>query len=52
MRHLRAAIARNDELGCVAWRVHAQWALKEIAPGDPLAASAAETARALGLAAR
>ena len=32
VRHLRAAIARNDELGCTVWRRHAERALQEIAP--------------------
>ena len=36
VRHLRAAIARNDELGCTVWRLHAQWWLQRIAPEDPL----------------
>jgi DNA-binding SARP family transcriptional activator len=49
VRHLRAAIARNDELGCTVWRLHAQWWLQRVAPEDPLVASAAETARRLGL---
>jgi len=49
VRHLRAAIARNDELGCTVWRLHSQRWLQRISPEDPLAASAAETARALGL---
>jgi tetratricopeptide (TPR) repeat protein len=49
--HLRAAIRRNDELGATVWRLHAQRRLHRIAPEDPLVASAAETARALGLAA-
>ena len=49
VRHLRAAIARNDELGCTVWRLHAQWWLQRIAPEDPVLASAAETAHALGL---
>ncbi|MEA2132174.1 MAG: hypothetical protein QOC68_83, partial [Solirubrobacteraceae bacterium] len=48
-RHLRTAIERNDELGCTVWRLHSQWWLQRIAPGDPLVASAAETAHALGL---
>ena len=51
VRHLHAAITRNDELGCTVWRLHAQWWLQRIAPEDPAAASAAETAHALGLAA-
>jgi tetratricopeptide (TPR) repeat protein len=49
VHHLRAAIVRNDELGCAVWRLHSQWWLQRIAPEDPLAASADETARALGL---
>ncbi|MEA2394150.1 MAG: hypothetical protein QOJ82_2041, partial [Solirubrobacteraceae bacterium] len=49
--HLQAAIRRNDEMGCTVWRLHAQRWLHRIAPEDPLVASAAETARALGLAA-
>jgi tetratricopeptide (TPR) repeat protein len=48
-RHLRTAIERNDELGCTVWRLHSQWWLQRIAPEDPLVASAAETAHALGL---
>ena len=32
VRHLRAAIARNDELGCTVWRQHAERALREVAP--------------------
>ena len=39
VRHLHAAIARNDELGCTVWRAHAQRWLRRIAPNDPLAAS-------------
>jgi tetratricopeptide (TPR) repeat protein len=38
VRHLRAAIARNGELGCTVWRVHSQRWLRRIAPDDPLAA--------------
>jgi hypothetical protein len=34
---LRTAVRRNDELGCVVWRQHAQRALAAIAPEDPLA---------------
>jgi hypothetical protein len=49
VRHLRAAIVRNDELGCTVWRLHAQWSLQRIAPQDPLVALAAATADALGL---
>jgi DNA-binding SARP family transcriptional activator len=47
--HLRDAILRNDELGCTVWRLHSQWSLQQIAPQDPLTASAATTAQALGL---
>jgi tetratricopeptide (TPR) repeat protein len=32
VRHLRGAIALNDELGCMIWRVHAERALHELAP--------------------
>ncbi len=46
--HLRAAIARNDELGCTVWRLHAQRLLQRIAPEDPPAATNAEAARAPG----
>ena len=48
-RHLRAAIVRNDELGCTVWRLHAQRRLQRIAPEDPLTASAETTAQALGI---
>jgi hypothetical protein len=47
--HLRAAIDRNAELGCVVWRVHAQRQLHRMAPNDSLAADLSATARALGL---
>ncbi len=30
VRHLRAAIARNDELGCIVWRRHAERALQTV----------------------
>jgi tetratricopeptide (TPR) repeat protein len=36
VRHLRAAIRRNDELGCTVWRRHAQRRLADIAPEDTL----------------
>ena len=49
VRHLRAAIVRNDALGCTVWRLHAQWRLQRLAPEDPLAASADTTAQALGI---
>jgi DNA-binding SARP family transcriptional activator/tetratricopeptide (TPR) repeat protein len=39
VRHLRAAIWRNGELGCDVWRLHAQRQLARIAPEDPLAAA-------------
>jgi tetratricopeptide (TPR) repeat protein len=40
VRHLRAAMQRNEELGCVVWRQHSQRALAAIAPEDPLATTA------------
>ena len=39
VRHLHAAITRNEELGCTVWRLHAQRWLQRIAPDDPAAAS-------------
>ncbi len=35
VRHLRAAIDRNEELGCTVWRQHSQRWLDRIAPEDP-----------------
>ena len=40
VRHLHAAIDRNEELGCTVWRQHARWWLHRIAPEDPLALDA------------
>lgn len=31
-RHLRSAVARNDELGCVVWRAHAERWQRALAP--------------------
>lgn len=50
IRHLRAAIDRDLELGCTVWRLHGQRRLHELAPDDGLAAEATATARTLGLA--
>ena len=47
--HLRAAIARDAELGCAVWRLHAQRGLCRLAPDDALVAEATAAARALGL---
>jgi hypothetical protein len=38
VEHLRAAIRRNDEMGCVIWRRRAQRDLARIAPDDQLGA--------------
>jgi tetratricopeptide (TPR) repeat protein len=40
VQHLRSAVRRNDELGCVVWRQHAWRALAAIAPEDPLVTAA------------
>jgi hypothetical protein len=40
VRHLRAAVERNDELGCVVWSYQSRRALAAIAPEDPLAIEA------------
>jgi DNA-binding SARP family transcriptional activator len=37
VRHLRAAVRRNNELGCPVWAYQSQRALAAIAPEDPLA---------------
>ena len=44
VRHLRAAIKRNEELGCAVWRQHAQRRLARIAPEDPLVTPASRSA--------
>jgi hypothetical protein len=49
IRHLRAAIKRDAEMGCAVWRLHSQHRLYRLAPDDTLAAEATATARALGL---
>jgi DNA-binding SARP family transcriptional activator len=49
IRHLRAAIKRDAEMGCAVWRLHSQHRLYRLAPDDTLAAEAEATARALGL---
>jgi len=49
VRHLRAAIARDAELGCVVWRLHGLRALHALAPDDAVAAEVHVEARALGL---
>jgi len=49
IRHLRAAIARDAELGCLVWRLHGLRALHALAPDDPVAAGVSVEARALGL---
>src|SRR4051794_18338236 len=41
VRHLHAAIRRDEEMGCAVWREHARRRLSAIAPDDPLATSTA-----------
>ena len=49
VRHLRTAIDRDAELGCVVWRLHGQRWLHRLAPDDVLAAEATATAGRIGL---
>ena len=49
IRHLRAGIARDAELGCPVWRLHGMRLLHRLAPGGALAAEIEATARAVGL---
>jgi hypothetical protein len=49
IRHLRAAIARDADLGCTIWRLHGQRRLHQLAPDAALEAETTATARALGL---